>query len=179
MFGFGGQEILLLMVLGAIVGAVVVAVKLSSGPPSRLRERDSRDGRRVSSRSENRNDDAEDGLRSRPRLTAPGRFDDDAIDDDRENTDYDRRRRRRLRRCHPDDISEKLILPAFLLCFFVGVLGVHRFYLGKIATGVVMAVLTVTVVGLIATAVWSFVDLIVISCAAMTDGEGYFVVDWT
>ena len=32
--------------------------------------------------------------------------------------------------------SDKKILPAFLLCFFFGVLGVHRFYVGKVGTGI-------------------------------------------
>jgi hypothetical protein len=32
-------------------------------------------------------------------------------------------------------VSEKRILPAFLLCFFFGVFGVHRFYVGKVGTG--------------------------------------------
>ena len=34
--------------------------------------------------------------------------------------------------------SDKKILPAFLLCFFLGFLGLHRFYVGKIGTGVLM-----------------------------------------
>ena len=33
--------------------------------------------------------------------------------------------------------SEKKRLVAFLLCFFLGALGVHRFYVGKVGTGVV------------------------------------------
>jgi hypothetical protein len=31
--------------------------------------------------------------------------------------------------------SEKRVLPAALLCFFLGVFGAHRFYVGKIGTG--------------------------------------------
>ena len=33
--------------------------------------------------------------------------------------------------------SDKRILPAFLLCFFLGFIGVHRFYVGKVGTGLV------------------------------------------
>ena len=34
--------------------------------------------------------------------------------------------------------SEKGYVPMILLCFFVGGLGVHRFYAGKIGTGILM-----------------------------------------
>jgi len=33
------------------------------------------------------------------------------------------------------EVSEKKLLPAFLLCFFLGFLGAHRFYVGKTGTG--------------------------------------------
>jgi TM2 domain-containing membrane protein YozV len=42
----------------------------------------------------------------------------------------DRRKRR----------SDKKKVVAALLCFFVGVLGVHRFYVGKVFTGILMIV---------------------------------------
>ena len=42
----------------------------------------------------------------------------------------DRRKRR----------SDKKKVVAALLCFFVGVLGVHRFYVGKVGTGILMIV---------------------------------------
>ena len=32
--------------------------------------------------------------------------------------------------------SDKRILPAFILCFFLGIFGAHRFYAGKIGTGI-------------------------------------------
>ena len=37
-----------------------------------------------------------------------------------------------------DELSDKEFLPTLLLCLFVGVLGIHRFYVGKIRTGVAM-----------------------------------------
>ena len=37
-------------------------------------------------------------------------------------------------------ISEKGFVPMILLCFFLGGLGVHRFYAGKIGTGILMLV---------------------------------------
>ncbi len=39
-----------------------------------------------------------------------------------------------------NDFSEKKILIALLLCFFLGFLGIHRFYVGKIWTGVLWLV---------------------------------------
>jgi len=36
------------------------------------------------------------------------------------------------------NLSPKSRLVALLLCFFLGPLGVHRFYVGKIGTGILM-----------------------------------------
>ena len=49
---------------------------------------------------------------------------------------------------------------AALLAFFVGVFGVHRFYLGRIASGVVMLILTCTFFGVIITGPWAFIDFL-------------------
>jgi TM2 domain-containing membrane protein YozV len=49
---------------------------------------------------------------------------------------------------------------AAVLAFFIGPLGVHRFYLGRTGTGIVMLILSCTIVGLIATVPWAFVDMI-------------------
>ena len=39
-----------------------------------------------------------------------------------------------------NNFSNKKILPALLLCFFFGVFGLHRFYVGKIMTGIIWLV---------------------------------------
>ncbi len=39
-----------------------------------------------------------------------------------------------------ETVSSKSRLVALLLCFFLGYLGVHRFYVGKIGTGIPMIV---------------------------------------
>ncbi|MBN8806888.1 MAG: TM2 domain-containing protein [Sphingomonas sp.] len=49
---------------------------------------------------------------------------------------------------------------AALLAFFFGIFGVHRFYLGQIGSGIVMLLLTCTLVGAIATGIWAFIDMI-------------------
>ena len=57
-------------------------------------------------------------------------------------------------------------LTLFLLTFFVGVLGVHRFYTGKIGTGFLMLV---TLGGL---CVWLLVDLILVVTGQFTNKDG-------
>jgi TM2 domain-containing membrane protein YozV len=67
--------------------------------------------------------------------------------------------------------SPKNLLAATLLCFFVGVFGVHRFYVGKVGTGVAQ-LLTFGGLG-----IWSLVDLILLICQAFKDSDGY-VLRW-
>ncbi|NCS57736.1 MAG: TM2 domain-containing protein [Microcystis aeruginosa G11-04] len=63
-------------------------------------------------------------------------------------------------------MSEKRILPALLLCFFFGMFGAHRFYVGKIGTGILQLV---TLGGL---GIWVLIDFIMIIVGAFTDKEG-------
>ena len=69
--------------------------------------------------------------------------------------------------------SDKKRLVAFLLCFFIGPFGIHRFYVGKIGTGILHLV-TLGVLGL-----WTLVDLVMILVGAFSDAEGKKLVDWT
>jgi TM2 domain-containing membrane protein YozV len=70
-------------------------------------------------------------------------------------------------------MSDKRILPAFLLCFFFGVFGVHRFYAGKVLTGILELV---TIGGL---GIWWLVDLILILTGSFRDGDGRQITEWT
>ena len=72
---------------------------------------------------------------------------------------------------HPDS-SEKIILPAFLLALFFGVFGAHRFYVGKIATGVLQLF---TLGGL---GIWTVIDWILILCKEFTDVRGKKLRNW-
>jgi TM2 domain-containing membrane protein YozV len=49
---------------------------------------------------------------------------------------------------------------AALIAFVLGPFGVHRFYLGRTGTGILMLVLSCTVVGLLISAPWAFIDMI-------------------
>jgi TM2 domain-containing membrane protein YozV len=71
------------------------------------------------------------------------------------------------------ETSEKKRLIAFLLCFFLGPLGVHRFYVGKIGSGVAQ-ILTLGGLG-----IWALIDWIMILCGAFTDSEGKAVTEWS
>ena len=69
-------------------------------------------------------------------------------------------------------VSEKRKLPAFLLCLFFGWFGVHRFYVGKVGTGV-LQILTLGGLGL-----WTLLDLLVIVLGGFTDKEGRLITKW-
>ena len=69
-------------------------------------------------------------------------------------------------------MTEKRNLPVFLLCFFLGLFGAHRFYVGKIGTGL-LQLLTLGGAGL-----WAVIDLIVILCGGFTDKEGKRIALW-
>ena len=71
------------------------------------------------------------------------------------------------------DISPKSRLVTLLLCFFLGVLGIHRFYVGKAGTGILM-VLTLGGIG-----IWALIDLILILVGSFKDKQGLRVFRWT
>ncbi len=69
--------------------------------------------------------------------------------------------------------SNKSRLVALLLCWFLGIFGAHRFYVGKVGTGILQLV---TFGGL---GIWTLIDLILIVVGSFRDAEGQLVFQWT
>lgn len=63
-------------------------------------------------------------------------------------------------------VSSKSMVPAALLCFFLGAFGIHRFYVGKIGTGILMII---TLGGL---GIWTLIDFVMIIVGSFKDKEG-------
>lgn len=62
--------------------------------------------------------------------------------------------------------SDKDFVPAALLCYFLGVLGMHRFYTGKIFTGLLM-MFTFGGMG-----IWTMVDMVTLITGSFRDANG-------
>ena len=63
-------------------------------------------------------------------------------------------------------VSPKGFVPTLLLAILLGGFGVHRFYAGKIGTGILM-ILTFGGLG-----IWTLVDIIMIAVGSFTDKQG-------
>jgi hypothetical protein len=66
--------------------------------------------------------------------------------------------------------SPKSAVITLLLCLFLGALGAHRFYVGKVKTGILM-LLTLGGFG-----IWTLVDLVLIVCSDFKDSEGRVLI---
>lgn len=69
-------------------------------------------------------------------------------------------------------ISTKARFIALLLCWFLGSLGAHRFYVGKVGTAILM-ILTLGGLG-----IWALIDLIIILVGSFRDKQGRVVFYW-
>ncbi len=73
----------------------------------------------------------------------------------------------------PDDnVSKKSRTVAALLCWFLGIIGVHRFYVGKVGTGIVQIL---TFGGF---TIWLWIDFIMILCGKFKDKQGQQLSKW-
>ena len=66
--------------------------------------------------------------------------------------------------------SEKSFVATLILCILLGELGIHRFYVGKIWTGILM-LLTLGGLG-----IWQLVDIIVIAVQKFKDKKGLLIM---
>lgn len=73
-----------------------------------------------------------------------------------------------------EGVSPCKIVPALLLCFFLGWLGAHRFYVGKIGTGILIIVTFGGFFGL-----WPLIDFIMLLIGSFRDKEGRKLTEWT
>ncbi len=71
-----------------------------------------------------------------------------------------------------EKISNKSRLAVTLLSFFIGGLGIHRFYLGKVGTGILM-IITFGGFG-----IWTLIDFICAVCGVMKDKDGLLIKRW-
>lgn len=66
----------------------------------------------------------------------------------------------------PGGVSDKAWMTTLIICLVAGTLGVHRFYVGKMGTGIAM-LLTFGGCG-----IWTLIDLIMILTNKFTDAQG-------
>ena len=71
-----------------------------------------------------------------------------------------------------EDVSEKKRSVALLLCVLYGWLGLHRFYVGKAGTALLM-MLTIGGFG-----IWYIIDLVWLVSGTFEDSEGKVIYDW-
>ena len=71
-----------------------------------------------------------------------------------------------------NNVSDKSRLAVTLLAWFLGVIGVHRFYLGKVGTGILM-IFTAGGVG-----IWWLIDFIMAVSGSMKDKNGLVIRNW-
>jgi tRNA A-37 threonylcarbamoyl transferase component Bud32 len=97
------------------------------------------------------------------------------------------------------NVSDKTILPAFLLAFFFGVFGAHRFYVGKFFTACLQLLALCSCIfwivicalpgpqplcGLLLAGsicgclVWATIDWLLLVCKAFKDGQGKRMTNW-
>jgi TM2 domain-containing membrane protein YozV len=70
------------------------------------------------------------------------------------------------------NVSEKSRLAVTLLAWFLGQLGIHRFYLEKYGTAILMLF---TLGGL---GIWALIDFIIAVTGNMKDKEGKLITNW-
>lgn len=65
-----------------------------------------------------------------------------------------------------ENVSDKSGIACLLFLLLLSLLGIHRFYVGKVGTGILFLI---TFGGL---GLWWLIDLILLICGAFTDAQG-------
>lgn len=73
-----------------------------------------------------------------------------------------------------DDTSPKSRTIAALLALFLGGFGIHRFYVGKIGTGILTLLFCWCLIG----EIWGWIDFIIIICGYFRDKDGKIISEW-
>ncbi len=87
------------------------------------------------------------------------------------------------------EISSRSRLATVLLALFLGIFGVHRFYIGKTRTAIVMLILSILylvtvrlwgimVIPLAVVGLWAIIDFIFAVFGIMKDREGRLIKNW-
>ncbi len=71
-----------------------------------------------------------------------------------------------------EPISPKSRAAAAILAWFLGVFGVHRFYVGKVGTGIAQ-IFTLGGLG-----IWALIDFIMILVGSFRDKENRLLINW-
>ena len=95
-----------------------------------------------------------------------------------------------MRQRNIEEISSRSRLATVLLALFLGIFGVHRFYIGKIRTAIVMLILSILylttvrswgiimVIPLAVVGLWALIDFIFAVSGIMKDKEGKRIKNW-
>ena len=81
------------------------------------------------------------------------------------------------------NVSPKSRLAAALLCFFLGWIGAHRFYVGRPVSAILMCITLIVLglffgVGVLIVYIWAIIDCILIICGIFKDGSNLPIRRW-
>jgi TM2 domain-containing membrane protein YozV len=74
--------------------------------------------------------------------------------------------------------NQKTRTIAFLLCFFLGGVGAHQMYVGNGKRGIVMLLMTFSIILCPVSAIMGFIDLIKILSGSFKGADGVAIKNW-
>lgn len=77
----------------------------------------------------------------------------------------------------PGDVSPKSRLATLLFAIFLGGIGVHSFFVGKVGIGIAQIAITVVSLGTLGW-IWPLIDVILIAVGNYKDARGRLVLNW-